>query len=307
MTRAIQSDNYPRWAGSLAQEHLKTGTALNGLVGKLARAEQLNPEQTRRLGEATNVAVYQHLLPDREGGDVRYERCDPGTVVDELAAVPPSKEAGDLDISDYLIAPPKAAHDLSQMSAIPACFLESEKRASAEAASIEQRMSCFETRQLLAKLAAADEELKFERADLDRLTLSERSRFTDVVRDLVAGGAELADLLKAAMVARSDQKDALADLFAETIAKLAAKGYLKVGGVEKCAAVDIEALRKELAAALPGLVTGPLVVHRRHPLLLAIDTITAANRKKQENDRARELLGQEMRQAKRVLVSLGGI
>lgn len=306
MTRAVQADNYPRWAGDIAREHLKTGAALNGLAVKLARSEQLNPEQTRRLGEATNVAVYQQLLPNRDGGDVRYEKCDPGAVVDELAS--PTKEAADdLDISDYHLAPPRRTPDVSQMSAIPAEYLETEKRASTDAAVLEKSLNRFEVQQLIQKMAAADELLRYERTDLDRLTLQERAHFTDVVRDLVAGGAELSDLLKMSMAARPDQKEALADLFSETIAKLAKKGYLKVGGVEKCASVDIEALRKELASALPGLVDGPVVVHRRHPMLLAIDTVTANDKKKQENDRARELLAPQMRQARRVLVSLGGI
>lgn len=80
-----------KWANEIADAYFNAGVTLNDSVTKMAQQEDLNPEQVRRLVEATNTATFLQKFnsmgcTDAAAQDrvVEFETADPNVVINRM-------------------------------------------------------------------------------------------------------------------------------------------------------------------------------------------------------------------------------
>ena len=93
MARWSESE-YVAHAKGLAEQHLVSKKSLNELSEKFANENKLNPEEIRTLVRLANVATFQELFKNKDGGDkmIEFDTGDPEAVIRNMvssASAPP--------------------------------------------------------------------------------------------------------------------------------------------------------------------------------------------------------------------------
>lgn len=79
---------YVERAGRIAHDHAITKKSLNDLSEKVARDENLQPDEIRTLVRLANVATFQELFKRKDDGDkmIEFESGDPEAVIHRIVA-----------------------------------------------------------------------------------------------------------------------------------------------------------------------------------------------------------------------------
>jgi hypothetical protein len=79
---------YTKRAGEIASQHVNSKKALNELCEKVARDENMNPNEIRTLVRLANVATFQEIFKRKDDGDkmVEFDTGDPEKVINNLVS-----------------------------------------------------------------------------------------------------------------------------------------------------------------------------------------------------------------------------
>ena len=79
---------YVKRAGEIASQHVNSKKPLNELCEKIARDENMNPNEIRTLVRLANVATFQELFKRKDDGDkmVEFDTGDPEKVINNIVS-----------------------------------------------------------------------------------------------------------------------------------------------------------------------------------------------------------------------------
>jgi hypothetical protein len=304
--KSITEGQVASWAKKIAGEFIAGGDDnLQDRVLRLVRAEGLNPEQSRRVSEATNIATYNAKLPDRGSEeDVRFDLADPKGVVDAMNA--PETVSED-NPADYQGAPPVQKAAASSISAVPSRFIESEmsKMAMEKTAAGKPHVNLASLQDAVGKLKFAAENYRLQQVEFGRLERQERAKLAEIVRQL-SFTYKPEELYKAAVAMRPNQKEKIAEFFGEIFSDLAKRGYIKIGSHMKVGrALPAEMISKKLKEMSPGVEVE--VINGVNPVFLSIDTLTDIQESKEKAEAGEGIAKDRLAKAKRVITDIGGL
>ena len=304
LAAGVPSESYAQWGGEIATNYLKGGVSMHDGVKKVAQENSLNPEQIRRTAEAANIAAYQQSLPDRGGGDVRFDPVRGADVVRDLNG--PEKVAS-ISSVDYNSMPPTLTQvKVAELRAFPQAYIqdemvkESERREDADAG----YLSHGDVLALVGKLETCKDELMCKRATEYSRTEAALCRLTEDVRLSLMDGNDIDDIVKLSIAARPEHKELVTDVFGHVISKLAAKGYIKIGGHVKVGVlVDPKLISSKLKELSPGVEVK--VINGSHPIFKSLDMCNDVRFDKKKNDEGLSIVDDKLKKAKKVLINFG--
>ena len=324
MGKSITEAQVVTWGEKVGQEHLAGQGSINDLAAKHAVDEGLNFDQGRRVTEAANHFVYNQKMGSREPGeDIRFELGDPDAVVSTMKEAGVKQASVGPSIYDpalYEFVPDQPAPDVSKLSSVPEAYRPPPREKVAVDISklsavppeegeidttplMDQPLSVRELKEFNESMKIAEQNHRFDRIELERLERSERAKIGEIVRQFAAAGHDPLDLYKAAVLARPDQKEAIADLFGEIFSSLAKKGYVPVGGVCKIgAALPASMVSSKLKELSPEIDVE--IINGAHPIFISIDTLGSIQEDKKKAERGEFTARERFARSKKVLTDI---
>ncbi len=299
----VATEQYATWASKIASDYLKGGISLFEGVKKVAVENGLNPEQTRRTAEAANIATYQQMLPDRAGGDVRFDPVRGADVVKDMNG--PEKVSAISNL-DYNSLPPSTPVKVADLNAFPQAYIqpelvkEAERREDIEAGYLSHK----DVLDLVGKLETCEDELLCKQASEYSRVEAALCQLTENVRLSMMAGNDIDDIVKLSIAARPEHKDIVLDVFGHVISKLAAKGYVNIGGMAKIGViVDPKLISSRLKELSPGVEVK--VINGSHPIFKSLDTMCELDKDKKRNREGLRIVDEKLNKAKKVLINFG--
>jgi len=255
---AIQPSKFGEWGKEAAASYLKSGSAVNSEIAKIAVLNDLNPAQIKRVCEVANLTTYNSLFNVDREKSLDFDIATPEKVAAELENISVDKPHLDY-ISTPNIKKTASDEDLNAIFGVK---------------TISNEPDVNEKVKIAMKAGRRVEDLKQEiRHRMYTNTMEKQAAERDVfhaIEQLVLTGSEFG---KIANTVINHSKHDLKGLMSDVYVRLRDKGVFGVH--EKLAQGDPTNVIDQALEADKSLPTSNKikVINNRHPLIQAVDTL----------------------------------